>query len=431
MTKRTTIVIIRGMKFEFFKEGKKLTSYFGYKLLLFSKERVNLMSEGAKKISLAAMFSVASVWFTTHAGAGFATGNQGWNYFGIHGVPGMILPLVSMGILAWVIYEAMLMAQLLNTRNYGDVMKHLFKPYDKLYISFELFYYCIVLAAVGGVISASAGMVMETIPMDTLLATIIVGIVLLLLIIFGADLVRKVATILGVLIIVSGFSIYIIGFTSRIDYIGEAISVMYAPQGYMYPLLQAIIYCGFQCVSIPAMCACCEYLTTLKSLKISSFLGFLMNGFGVALAVWMLVGWKDVLFAAPAELGAFTLPNLFICEQLGIPILFHFYRLCLFACLISTGVSCIFGIVVRLENSFFQKSEGIMTNIMARRILITSLSILACMGISTFGLTQIVRVGYSYCGYLAIVCCVIPFLTIGRKKNREMLKSGNTGLIRE
>ncbi len=390
-----------------------------------------MSTQTGKKVGMAAMFSVASVWFTTHAGAGFATGNQAWQYFAQYGVPGMIMPLISMGLLAFVMYEAMLMSQLIGSRSYGDVMKHLFKPYDKLYLSFEIFYYCIVIAAVAGVISAAAGLVVEVIPMSSIFATIIIGVSLLLLIIFGADLVRKVATILGILIIVSGFTIYIIGFFRSVDAVGQAISVMYAPKGFAYPLWRAIVYAGFQCVSIPAICACCEFLTTKKSIKGASFIGFLMNGLGVALTVWMLIGWKDVLFAAPIDTKAFTLPNLFICQQLGIPFLFYFYKICLFSCLISTGVSCIFGIVVRLENNIFTNSKGIFENIMAKRILITIASIVICMLISSFGLTKIVMYGYAYCGYLGIICAIIPFLTIGHRKNKELMNSSNKGLMIE
>lgn len=390
-----------------------------------------MTSEMYKKVGFGAMFSVASVWFTTHAGAGFATGNQAWQYYAQYGVPGMIFPLISMGILAIVLYEAMLMSQLIGSRSYGDVMKHLFKPYDKLYIGFEVFYYCIVIAAVAGVISAATGMVQEIIPMNIVVATILVGIILLVLIIFGADLVRRVATILGILIIVSGFTIYIIGFVKSIDVVGASVTAVYAPNGWLYPLWRALIYCGFQCVALPAIIACCEHLTTKESIKSAAFLGFLMNGFGVALAVWMLVGWRDVLTTAPAEVNAFKLPNLFICQQLGISYLFYFYKICLFACLISTGVSCIFGIVVRLENSIFTKATGTMSNVTNKRILITFVCLVACVAISFFGLTAIIMHGYKYCGYLALICCAIPFLTIGHKKNKELLASKNTGLINE
>ncbi|MGE4214459.1 MAG: hypothetical protein AB7E42_06750 [Anaerotignaceae bacterium] len=390
-----------------------------------------MTSEIGKKVGFGAMFSVASVWFTTHAGAGFATGNQAWQYYAQYGIPGMIFPLISMGILAIVLYEAMLMSQLIGARSYGDVMKYLFKPYDKLYLAFEVFYYCIVIAAVAGVISAATGMIQEVIPMNIVAATILVGIILLVLIIFGADLVRRVATILGILIIVSGFTIYIIGFIRSIDVVGASVAAGYAPSGWAFPLWRALIYCGFQCVALPAIVACCEHLTTKSSIKGAAFIGFLMNGFGVALAVWMLVGWRDVLLAAPADVNAFKLPNLFICQQLGITFLFYFYKICLFACLISTGVSCIFGIVVRLENNIFTKATGSLSNITNKRILITFICLVACVAISFFGLTAIIMYGYKYCGYLALVSCAIPFLTIGHKKNKELLASKNTGLLNE
>ncbi len=387
------------------------------------------MSNGnVKKAGFAAMFSVASVWFTTHAGAGFATGNQAWQYYAVYGVPGMIFPLISMGLLAAVLYELMIMSQLINSRSYGEVMKYLFKPYDKLYLLFELFYYCIVLAAVGGVISTATSMVQEILPINIIFATTFIGAILFVLIIFGADLVRKVATILGILIIISGFTIYIIGFVKSIEIVGETIAMGYAPEGWIYPLWRSIIYCGFQCVAIPAIIACCEHLNTKISIKGASFIGFLMNGFGVALTVWMLIGWREGILGTA---NASTLPNLYVCEQLGISFLFYFYKICLFCCLISTGVSCIFGIVVRLENNIFKNAKGPMGDLFVRRMFISLIGILVCMGISAFGLTKIVSVGYKYCGYLALVACVIPALTIGHKKNKELLKDKKNGLIIE
>jgi len=380
-----------------------------------------------QKVGVGAAFSVASVWFTTHAGAGFATGNQAWQYYAVYGLPGLLLPLVSMGLLALIIKETMITSQIIQSRSYGDVMKYAFRPFDKAYVLFEVFYVCIVLAAVGGVINSAAGMIQEVIPMSTLFATVVVGIILVLLIIFGAALVRKVATILGICIIVSGFTIYILGFVSKLDVIGTVVTTGYAPRGYLYPLWQAIVYCGFQCVAIPAMIACCEHLTTKKSINQAAFFGWLMNGFGVALTVWMLVGYSDGIVASEAT----KLPTLYVCEQLGIPVLFYFYKICLFCCLISTGVSCIFGIVVRHENSLFKNAKGALGHIMTRRVILVLICIIFCMAISTFGLSAIVAYGYKYCGYLALLVTAIPFLTIGYKRNRADIKSGKKGAFTE
>ena len=41
------------------------------------------------------------------------------------------------------------------------------------------------------------------------------------------------------------------------------------------------------------------------------------------------------------------------------------------------------------------------------------------MTISMAGLTNIIKYGYGYCGYLGIAVVVIPFLTVGVYKNRK------------
>lgn len=45
------------------------------------------------------------------------------------------------------------------------------------------------------------------------------------------------------------------------------------------------------------------------------------------------------------------------------------------------------------------------------------------MTISLVGLTNIIKYGYGYCGYLAIAIVVVPFLTVGVYKNRNTSKS--------
>ena len=64
------------------------------------------------KGTFASGFSVASVWFGTHVGAGFATGNQVITYYVQYGWTAVLYPLISMGILAYVIYTIMKFARL-------------------------------------------------------------------------------------------------------------------------------------------------------------------------------------------------------------------------------------------------------------------------------------------------------------------------------
>ena len=58
------------------------------------------MDNKTAKSSWAVAFTVASMWFGTHVGAGFATGNQVIGYFSQYGFTAAIYPLLAMGILA-------------------------------------------------------------------------------------------------------------------------------------------------------------------------------------------------------------------------------------------------------------------------------------------------------------------------------------------
>lgn len=57
-----------------------------------------------------------------------------------------------------------------------------------------------------------------------------------------------------------------------------------------------------------------------------------------------------------------------------------------------------------------------------RRAFTAVVIMITAMLISLTGLSNIVKYGYGYCGYLGIVSIVIPFLTIGVYKNRKFKK---------
>ena len=87
--------------------------------------------------------------------------------------------------------------------------------------------------------------------------------------------------------------------------------------------------------------------------------------------------------------------------------------------MVSTGVTITFGFVSRFENASIYKKIDSRT----KRNAISSIFIIAVsMGISLMGLTNIIKYGYGYCGYLGIAVVVIPFLTVGVYKNRKYMK---------
>ena len=95
------------------------------------------------------------------------------------------------------------------------------------------------------------------------------------------------------------------------------------------------------------------------------------------------------------------------------------YGTCLLLCLISTGVTTIFGFVARFEK--LPMFSGIQSA-PVRSAIVSAFIIVLSMTISMAGLTNIIKYGYGYCGYLGIAVVVVPFLTVGAYKNRKYCK---------
>ena len=152
------------------------------------------MNNKAAKGTWAAAFTVASVWFGTHVGGGFASGNQVVSYFAQYGMWAAVLPLVAMGILALVMYTVMKFAKLNGFTNYKDTFSALYpKPWMEVF--FEIFYIVILLAAVAAAV-AGAGEVLAnffgvdySVTANKLIFNLIIVAVLIILSIFGVKLV--------------------------------------------------------------------------------------------------------------------------------------------------------------------------------------------------------------------------------------------------
>ena len=377
------------------------------------------------KGTFAAGFSVASVWFGTHVGAGFATGNQVITYYVQYGWTAVLYPLISMGILAYVIYTIMKFARLRGLDNYADTFRELWSPYPWLSITFEIFYIVIILAAVAAAISGAALLVDDvfhfpggTEETASLLSTILVAVLLILLCLFGVKLIIAASTVLTVGIIVTAGLMIIIGVANRPDEVMEAFSRPLVTPGKAF-WQGVIIYCAFQCVSIPPMIAAAVTLNQ-KGVKKAGIFGGIMNGGMLALSGLMLLGWSADIYAAPAEAQAVALPNLFICHEIGWSWLEICYSVLMFCAFISTCVTLIYTMILRVDKKFFVGKVSIHEKI--RMSVIGVVLIAICMSLSFIGISDIITYAYGYDGYLALVAIVFPVIIIGNIKNKKYVK---------
>ena len=240
-----------------------------------------------------------------------------------------------------------------------------------------------------------------------------------MLTIFGAGIVRAASTYMGMAILVTAISIYVIGIFKSDSSIFSVLAADFETTGFMNmpkAILNAFTYAGFQCVTLPTMIACGTTMKDKAGCAKAMWISFVMNAVALVLSVFMLMNWQSVYTAVE---GGSTIPTLTVCKIIGIPAMVAVYGTCLLLCLISTGVTTIFGFVARFEK--LPVFSGIQSA-PVRSAIVSAFIIVLSMTISMAGLTNIIKYGYGYCGYLGIAVVVVPFLTVGAYKNRKYCK---------
>ena len=377
-----------------------------------------MQHEKSKIIPIALLFSVGSVLFSAHAGGGFATGNQENTYYVGLGWLAPFAVILATLLMSLTMREAMFLYNSRGYKNHRELFESLFQPFPKLELLFEVFFYIMVIMAVAASVSGAASALNSYFGVNYYATVLAVGFTVLVLTIFGAGLIRTASTYFSIAILVSSIAIFVVGLFKGLP-LGGILSANFAETGFtnvFTAIKQSFVYAGFQCVTLPTMLACGVPLYTKKSCNGAMNFAFIMNALALALAVLMLISWQHFYTAVE---GGTILPTLTVCREMGMPWLLILYGISLIICLVSTGVTTTFGFVSRFEK--MPALQKIQSPVL-RGAVIAAFILILSMTVSMAGLTNIVKYGYGYCGYLGIVVVIIPMLTIGVYRNRKFIK---------
>ena len=259
----------------------------------------------AQKVGNMAIFSAGAVLISAHAGGGFATGNQANTYYVGIGWTGIVSAIIAMLLLILTMREAMDKYNQRNLTSAKELFENLYQPFDKLEILFEIFFNIMVLMAVAAAISGAASALQQYFGFNYYACVVAVGIVVLCLTIFGANVVRMASTYMGMAILVTAIVIYGMG-NMKGQKNGAILANEFTVNGFMNmpkAILNAFTYAGFQCVTLPTIVACGAILPDRKSCSKAMWISFVMNAVALVLSVLMLISRKSVY-------GETTLPTL-------------------------------------------------------------------------------------------------------------------------
>lgn len=361
------------------------------------------------KASKAASFALASAWFGTHCGSGFATGAQATSFWVKYGAHAFYLPIISVAIMSIVAYYYWEYSRTFKTYDYSSFSKSLYAPYHKVFGTiYNILFLGIMIMGVSAVFAGCGQLLNSTLGIPFFLGVAITMAITIILNMFGSGLLTKSASALSTILVVSLVIVTMTGIIKNGARLGEIATNWETSGSAASAIWSAILYASFQCAILGATINLSETITSKKESKLAAVFGLIMNGLMMVVLTYML------LSAYPGTTSE-ALPVLAIAESLGIPFLVPLYSLMLFLSFITTAITCIGSIVKRVENMGAKQ----IPNPNTRRGLYSFALVVVSFCIAQFGLLAIIKQGYTAIGYLSVPFIIIPILAIAPRKIKK------------
>lgn len=365
-----------------------------------------------KSATSSMILGVAFVWFTTHFGGGFASGAQIYSYYVRYGIWCLLMPVLAMG------YNAVFFAYCLrfarkhevyDYRSYNNAFYGKFAPvFSNL---FEVLYICVMCVA-PAVAFATGGATLSTLTgLPYLLCTLIIGIFIFVVAVFGTDLVRKVASVLSVCIIAGLLIVYIPNIIAGAGQIADTASRMTANGGsFGKALYSAFIYGTFQLANVAVFVQHAKSFEKPDDAVQSMGIGWIIN----ALMMIMVVLGIMTVCIKP-EMSEASVPTLFMVQcGVGKGFMMPLISVLIILGAVSTAVNMVAAMVKRIcsgLNKVKKETEtGKKSKIGTKEIVAAFICCVVDFGIAQFGLLTLIQKAYSVLAYLAIPVILIPYL---------------------
>lgn len=358
------------------------------------------------------ILGVAFVWFTTHFGGGFASGAQIYSYYVRYGVWSLLMPFLAMAyngvFFAYCLYFAR-KHQVYDYRSYNDAFYGKYAPvFSNL---FEVLYLCVMCVA-PAVAFATGGATLSTLTgVPYLFCTLLIGVFIFAVAIFGTDLVRKVSSVLSVCIIIGLLAVYVPNIIAGAGKIGETISVMmesHMPFG--KALYAAFLYGTFQLANVAVFVQHAKSFEKPKDAVKSMAIGGVVNAI---LMVMVVLGIMTVYL--DPEMSRQSVPTLFMVQN-GVGKLFLTPLISVLIILgaVSTAVNMVAAMVQRICHGLEKKTQQTKQEqkkvVSKTQILVALVCCVMDFGIAQFGLLTLIQKAYSILAYLAIPVILVPYI---------------------
>lgn len=354
------------------------------------------MEKTSKKAGFAGVFSLCAVMYSAYVGPGFASGTQTVSYFNNKGWIGVFIGPLIAGLLCFVFNMLLFeINRIYQPKSYREAYNAIYRP-KGLQLFFgtfkEIQVVVVVLIALSAQISTTAVLLNQLFDLPKIVGTVAFCAAVLLLSLWGAGLLRKVGTILGIAIlaICAYVAVICIGNAAPAANAYLAQHVSYTEYGFSGPnawfsMLMIVVFFmnGYE-ACVPASIG---IIKTRKDVFLESLLtAVLCAGSTMIFTYIFAAGMPGIMDEEIPTLWAIN--NLSSAGWIS-KILYVVFAI---AAMLSSSVAFIFTVCGRFEplmQKVWKKSTGL-----SRKFVIAMIFILICTFGSSFGLLNIIKYGY-------------------------------------
>ncbi len=330
---------------------------------------------------------------------GYGTGRELVEFFLNYGPLGGFLGMFLVTTLMWSLILAVSFefSRKFQAFNYRTFFKKLLGPF---WFLFEIIY-AIQIFLVLAVIGSAAGVILR----DNFGLPYMIGVMIMLaavgfLTFKGKSLIENFLSVWSIVL----YLVYVAFFVVALVKFGPLIQKNFA-SGIILPkwALGGFKYALYNLGTVPAVLFCLNHIETRKEAVTAGILGGFIGIIpGALFFVSVVSHYPQVL---PEEI-----PAVFLLQKAGVPILLIVFQIVLFGTLIETGTGFIHSVNERIRSTLQTKGKEMLR---WQRPLVAVIMLLIAMGISSFGLINLIAKGYGSAAWGFLVAYIVPILTFG------------------
>ena len=388
---------------------------------------------GKNKIGLYSYLVPGFLFQSIIIGGGYGTGNEIAQYFGIHGmclgIIGMVVTTLVWSVIAALTFE---FCRIFKTYDYNSMSRKLL---GKLGVMYEVCYIVLMLICLGVANATAGGIIADFTNSSRWVGVAVLSFGIILLVISKTSTFENVLSFWSYVL----YAVYALFMIVCIVKFGPSIKAAFDAGGSEYAgnvtdasgnvisfaiggksLLNAIVDgLRYSFYNLGLIAAILYSVRRCETRKHAVLCGFLVGVIGVLPAFLLLIAMGGALPEAVYSATHAGTAVSVIFSKLDMNWLYITFEIVFFGTLIETGSATIKAVADRIDVA---ASSGSKSSRWRSPVVAVSLTLIG-VGISAFGLTDLISKGYGTICWGFLIVYVIPMLTIGNYKIAKALKA--------